>query len=380
MSLQSAVPTPYFPIENTDDDREWAERNARWLGTSSNQPRRSRIHQRATQPLVLCGHGVPLRIEKGTLFIQNGFTHHPQEREIFRFFKGDLNLPPKLIMLDGSGSLSFDVLSWLSEQNVPLIRIGYQGDVVTVIGGAGSAYNPDLVAWQIATRADLEKRLVFCCDLIARKVRASVNTLTTAIPPSRSRDLALGRAEEAIARLNARAVSSANDVLMVEARAAAAYFTAWRGLPIRWRSKTQNPIPEGWETAGGRRTLRDSLAASNRNATHPVNAMLNYAYAVIQSQVQTRAVADGYDPRLGILHESRPDALALILDLVEPRRPVADAAVLNLIAKHALSGADFVIRSDGVCRLAPQLARRLCAIVSAADHPTALFDDCTICS
>jgi CRISPR associated protein, Cas1 family len=39
-----------------------------------------------------------------------------------------------------------------------------------------------------------------------------------------------------------------------------------------------------------------------RNATHPINAILNYAYAVLESQVRTQIVADGYDPTIGCLH------------------------------------------------------------------------------
>lgn len=40
-----------------------------------------------------------------------------------------------------SGNLSFDALSWLSEQNVPLIRINWRGEVVIAVG-IGNARNP----------------------------------------------------------------------------------------------------------------------------------------------------------------------------------------------------------------------------------------------
>ena len=92
--------------------------------------------------------------------------------------------------------------------------------------------------------------------------------------------------------------------------------------------------------------------------------MLNYVYAVLHSQVQLEAVGDGYDPRLGIMHESRSDAQALVLDLMETRRPLVDAAVLKFVSVEMFSGSDFVIRDDGVCRLAPQLARRLTTVVA----------------
>ena len=33
--------------------------------------------------------------------------------------------------------------------------------------------------------------------------------------------------------------------------------------------------------------------------------MLNYAYAILESQVRIQSVAEGYDPTLGIMHECR---------------------------------------------------------------------------
>lgn len=47
------------------------------------------------------------------------------------------------------------------------------------------------------------------------------------------------------------------------------------------------------------------------------------------------------------------------LDLMEPMRPVIDRGVLQLISEETFTGADFVLQSDGVCRLNPELARRV---------------------
>jgi hypothetical protein len=48
--------------------------------------------------------GMSLRVENGALLIRNGLSHYPQERETFRFFRGDLLLPSRIILLDGSGT------------------------------------------------------------------------------------------------------------------------------------------------------------------------------------------------------------------------------------------------------------------------------------
>jgi CRISPR-associated protein Cas1 len=91
---------------------------------------------------------------------------------------------------------------------------------------------------------------------------------------------------------------------------------------------------------------------------------LNYAYAVLPSQIQINAVADGYDPTVGIMHERRDGSLGFIFDLMEPERPATDRKVLEFIMGHVFHPADFVIRLDGVCRLNPEMAR--CVVVVVA--------------
>jgi CRISPR-associated protein Cas1 len=342
-----------------DRHDDWAMRNALWLGKPKTVSARRAGRHKPAEPLILCGHGVSLSVDRGTLFIRDGLTHYPHERRTFRFFKGDPNLPPRLIMLDGSGGLTFDVLTWLHEQRLPFIKIDYQGHLISAVAADGSAFDPELVRWQVETRADPERRLAFCCDLIAEKIAATIETMRTALPDSRARVKALDKATRSIDRLQRRAVRSVNDILMAEAGAAASYFSAWNGLPLRWGRSPRLPVPPAWQFAEGRSAIRDRRGRTNRHATHPVNAMLNYAYGVLHSQVQIEAVGAGYDPRIGIMHESRQDAQALVLDLMEVRRPIVDAAVLKFVSAEMFAAADFSITEAGVCRLSPQLARRV---------------------
>lgn len=97
--------------------------------------------------------------------------------------------------------------------------------------------------------------------------------------------------------------------------------------------------------------------AGNRNAAHPVNAILNYAYTVLESEMRINAIADGYDPTIGIMHEGRDGSSKFVFDLMEPERPKVDRAVLEFVKTTVFDPADFTIRSDGVVRLNPQLAR-----------------------
>ena len=93
--------------------------------------------------------------------------------------------------------------------------------------------------------------------------------------------------------------------------------------------------------------------------------MLNYAYAVKLAQIQIDVVADGYDPILGIMHNTKKGSPALVLDLIEPERPRIDARILEMVATRKFSAADFIVKRDGVCRLSPQLARAVATLAAA---------------
>jgi CRISP-associated protein Cas1 len=57
---------------------------------------------------------------------------------------------------------------------------------------------------------------------------------------------------------------------------------------------------------------------------------------------------------------------AFALDRMEPMRPVVDRAVLSIANETKLSGGDFALQSDGVCRVNPELARRVAQL--AIEH------------
>lgn len=87
--------------------------------------------------------------------------------------------------------------------------------------------------------------------------------------------------------------------------------------------------------------------------------MLNYAYAVLESQVRIATVSLGLDPTIGYLHARRPRRVSLVYDLMEPLRPRIDHLVLTFVCEHTFAPSDFLLNSSGVCRLHPQLAQEI---------------------
>jgi len=351
------------PADHSSD--EWAIRSEYWMTESRKSQRKRLTRERNSNALILTGQGTSLRIESGALVIKQGFSHYPQQRESHRYFKGDLALPRIIILLDGSGSLSFDVLNWLGEQGVALARIKADGDVAVVASGAGFTANPDNLRWQYATQKDGAARLAFAADLIARKMDSSVETIEGQFGQGRFAGTAIAKAKEAAKRLRTQAISDMNDIRAIEGESAAAYFAAWVDIEMQWTAAARYPAPDQWRTYRSRSSTLTGRKPRNWKASHPINAMLNYAYAVKAARLQIQAVADGFDPNAGIMHHSRPDFPAYVYDLIEPERPKVDAAILSFAKSRKFSGADFVLRKDGVCRLSPQLARMVATVISA---------------
>ena len=184
--------------ESRDDGSEWAERCGYWLkALETGKPKRKR-REKETRPLILNGHGLSVSVDKDRLIIRDGHTHYPAEQREWRFFKGELTLPPRIVIVDGSGNITLDALDWLAEQKVDLIRLNYDGRIVTMAGVGGYSADRQKVTWQIATRANESKRVEFAVPLIKGKIKETLFNLEALLPASPSRDKAIGNAKAAL--------------------------------------------------------------------------------------------------------------------------------------------------------------------------------------
>lgn len=340
------------------DGYEWAARSEYWSCRARISPGKMRNKRRDRRPLTICGHGASLQIDRNTLLARSGFTHYPQQREEFRYFCGDPNLPSRIIVIGASGSISFDALAWLAEQKIPLIQINWQGSVIGIANANYSA-DPKLVAAQ-RRLSETDAALKKFRRLIVEKFKNSISTLDI-LPKGSAKCQAIEFLNASISQLNSGKPISDDKLLGIEGQCGALYFAAWRGIPIKWKSLRRKIIPADWRCVGVRRS---AISKSNRNARHPVNAMLNYSYAVLHGHTKMQIIAEGRDPTIGLSHASGKYRDALVLDRMEPLRPIVDRVVLHLVVGETFSASDFSITNQGHCRLNPQLARSLAKSIS----------------
>lgn len=86
---------------------------------------------------------------------------------------------------------------------------------------------------------------------------------------------------------------------------------------------------------------------NKRPPTDKVNAMLSFAYTMLNSMVASALYCVGLDPFVGFMHKDRPGRTSLALDLMEEFRSVyADRFVITLINKRIVNKKDFFTKEN----------------------------------
>lgn len=349
--MPNKLPKSIFP-RLSPDDTKWANRSEYWR-TYEPVRRGRRKKYRHREPLVICGHGANIQVDHNTLLVRNGFTHFPQKVEQLRFFPGDPNLPNRIIILDASGAISFDALSWMSAQEINLVQLDWRGRV-NFSGNSGFSADPNLVKWQSRIQGS-EKALQLNRKLIVAKFDACTDTLFSIFGNSENSINAISKIKSWKLKVqNSAHANSHGRILGYEGMAASIYYRAWHDLPLKWAGLWKKPVPASWSKIGSRSM---SWQRESNNARHPINAMLNYGYAMLISQVRTELVSAGFDPSIGFAHRRAGNTIPLVYDLMEPLRPVVDKKVLEFALGNTFTPSDFTINGKGGCRLNPQMAK-----------------------
>jgi CRISPR-associated endonuclease Cas1 len=294
--------------------------------------------------LVADGYGISLRVLYGKLRVEDGIGTYRREIALDRTGSG----LERLVLLGKSGTLTLESLAWLRAIGAGLIHLSADGHVLTHSVPYGYDGHPIRRAQALAVATGLDIDLAR--DLINRKLDGQRgNLVRMRVANLQSFDTM----REALDR-----AASIDEIRLCEAKAAAIYWNAWANVPIRLRGRDLVRVPVKWTRYDSRSSV---LTNGPRAATNPVNALLNYVYALLESESRLALLAAGLDPTLGVLHADQRNRDSFALDAMEPIRPAVDAFVLDLLEERVLTSRDFVELPNGVCRVRAPLTHDLAA-------------------
>jgi CRISPR-associated endonuclease Cas1 len=292
---------------------------------------------------VVEGYGVRINLRHGRLHVVDGLPGERRERVFSRVNPGF----SRLVVLGHAGTVSLESLRWLNDLGIAFVQIDKDGRLVA-ISSAGSADARLRRAQALA--AGSESGVEITRTILGEKLAGQRDNLNR-LASGAGLELAFAAAESQLERAD-----TLEELVFVERDAALAYWSAWAPVEIRFRSSSLARLPDHWHRFGKRGS---PLTQAPRLAVNPINALLNYLYAILEAETRIACLTLGLDPTLGIVHTDYRSRDSLALDLMEPVRPKVDAYVLDLLGERTFKATDFYESPRGICRLLPPTTRLL---------------------
>jgi CRISPR-associated endonuclease Cas1 len=293
--------------------------------------------------VTLFGYGICVRVERGHLVLEDGIGARDKNR-----FPRIGHGIRRLVVVGSEGTVSLSALRWLADQDAAFVMLDRDGSVLTTTGPVRPSDARLRRAQVLALQSGAALQITR--ELIGQKLQAQANLLVDNLQNPVAVQI-VAQAQDALAT-----AQTIEEIRFLEARAAGAYWRAWRKLPVNFPKKDLHRVPEHWRSFGARVS---PLTGSPRLAVSPVNAVLNFLYAVLESEARLAVAALGLDPGLGVLHVDSQARDSLACDVMEPIRPLVDAYVLKWISRETLRREWFFEKGDGACRLMGSFAVRL---------------------
>lgn len=297
-------------------------------------------------PLLISGFGTSISVDKRKLIINN-----LKMNEHLEFYPHQIDHDS--IIIDGhTGNISFEAIRWLSKHNINVTVLNWNGNLLACINPK-EPNNGKLRTKQYAKYSDDNARYEIACKIINEKVRQSHNLLKELSRYYQGIDIeafekAIDSEKPHYNPSDKRKVKDRlNALLQYEAKIAALY---WEYL-----AKIFNQVYPEFNF----QNRKNKSYSWNMNASDEINALLNYGYAILESQSRKSINSIGLDMSVGFLHETSAGKTPLVYDVQELERWLIDLSVIQLLEEKRLKKSDFITTENYHIRLKPDTAKML---------------------
>jgi CRISP-associated protein Cas1 len=314
--------------------------------------------QRSTgSGVIVIGPDAALKVRGGSLTIDWREGVGDDERRAIRL-DVDADMP-RAILFDGRGEfLTGEAIRFCARYGITLVMPDGPGRLITFIHSALEADGNGIADISPATlRAQ--------CAADALAIAKAVASAKIDAEARHIGDMgALGTPALSMWKDRAIATRSIPELIVIEARASAVYWRAFRDMGLR-EAKGGN-LPRTWLRFANRQKGGQFLGS--KHAKHPISAMLNYAYVVEAGRLARTLSAKGLALQIGYLHADKTGRNSLVWDAIEPIRPMITGNVFKYIASREWSRKDFPQTSANVFRLDRDVCSQMLSKVVLPQH------------
>jgi len=292
-------------------------------------------------PLLISGFGTNISVDKRRLIVQNKL-----ENQRYEFYPHQIKHDS--VIVDGhTGSISFEAMRWLVKHNIPITMLNWNGNLLSVTLPK-EPVSSKLRLKQYEIYLDEKRRYDIAYPIVKEKIKQSINLLNELSKYYKTVDINKIKSEskrEAMFKLES--TYDYRNLMMYEGRIADIY---WSQI-----QKTFNKLCPEFNF----KSRRGKTSSWNMNASDEVNALLNYGYAVLESEVQKDLNSIGLDPSISFLHELSNSRASLVYDVQELYRWLVDLSVIQLLEEKKLKKSDFIVTENYNIRLSETTAKAL---------------------
>lgn len=306
------------------------------------------------------GYGLKIHVERGHLVVHDGVG---RDRRTVRFNRATSGLR-RLVVIGHTGYVTFEALRWIRDVRAAFVQIDRDGTLVAV-SAPERLHESKLRRAQVlaAERSEGREAMIHLLktklERQAQLVERRLLHLRQQIVRNHRTPVGIGEAiREQIPKLTPDL--SFGELRRVESIAGRYYWQTWALLPISFDRSWRGAVPAHWRTAGPRTSKVD--LKGGRRALTPAHALLNYTYAIVETEAIIAAQTLGLDPSLGLMHTDQRYRTSLATDLMEPARPAADEIVLDILHQRELRRGDVYETRKGACRLGPNLLHEVAGV------------------
>jgi len=225
--------------------------------TVSHLPKSSNFLTPRHGAMTLFGYGIRVYVDRGHLIVKDGIGSYRHEARLPRVGHG----LRRLVVIGSDGFVSLAALRWLADQDASFVMLERDGSVLATTGPVRPSDARLRRAQALANTNGVA--LETSKELIRQKLSAQEQLARKRLNDARAADLIA---------TNKAAVDEANSIealRLSESRAAYAYWSAWRNVPVIFPKKDLSRVPEHWQRFGARIS---PLTGSPRLSVNPPNA------------------------------------------------------------------------------------------------------------
>ena len=273
--------------------------------------------------IILQGYNKSIHKKNNNLIIKE------KEEEIYQ-------IPAKKvsdILINAKGYITFDALTLISQNNIPLLSTNYYGQIEYILE---SPQNENITLRKKQYKTSENKQgLLIAKEIITSKMKNQYSTQKTLNKNKKNPQIQLiknkikdniNKIEKLKIQEETEIYQTRNTIMGIEGQTSAEYWKAINIITppeINFKTRDQNPKND------------------------VTNAMLNYAYAILASEITKIIITQKLDPYCGFLHSDLNKRTSLTYDIIEEfRQQIVDKTVLSLINKKEITEKDIDKRSN----------------------------------